>query len=172
MNKQALAFLTMFSLVLMLSVYYVTLPSDSTSVMSNQTASGEQEDSKDSEQENTSKQDNEKKDSAEELQDQIDQKKETQINDNNQVVADKDSEEKDKEDALSTMEEVKSEQQLQTDIKNALTKQKLNSAVEIKDTTYTITIFDTKADKKTAANIMKTAKDIVKNQYLIEVAFK
>ena len=92
MNKQALAFLTMFSLVLMLSVYYVTLPSDSTSVMSNQTASGEQEDSKDSEQENTSKQDNEKKDSAEELQDQIDQKKETQINDNNQVVADKDSE--------------------------------------------------------------------------------
>ena len=172
MNKQALAFLTMFSLVLMLSVYYVTLPSDSTSVMSNQTASGEQEDSKDSEQENTSKQDNEKKDSAEELQDQIDHKKETQINDNNQVVADKDSEEKDKEDALSTMEEVKSEQQLQTDIKNALTKQKLNSAVEIKDTTCTITIFDTKADKKTAANIMKTAKDIVKNQYLIEVAFK
>ena len=26
MNKQALAFLTMFSLILMLSVYYVTLP--------------------------------------------------------------------------------------------------------------------------------------------------
>lgn len=172
MNKQALAFLTMFSLVLMLSVYYVTLPSDSTSVMSNQTTSGEQDDSKDSEKENTSKQDNEKKDSAEELQDEINQKKETQINDNNQVVADKDSEEKDKEDALSTMEEVKNEQQLQTDIKNALTKQKLNSAVEIKDTTCTITIFDTKADKKIAASVMKTAHDIVKNQYLIEVAFK
>ena len=28
MNKQALAFLTMFSFVLMLSVYYVTLPDD------------------------------------------------------------------------------------------------------------------------------------------------
>ena len=33
MNKQALAFLTMFSLILMLSVYYVTLPPDSISVM-------------------------------------------------------------------------------------------------------------------------------------------
>ena len=36
MNKQALAFLTMFSLILMLSVYYVTLPADSTSVMEEQ----------------------------------------------------------------------------------------------------------------------------------------
>ena len=34
MKKQALAFLTLFSLILMLSVYYVTLPSDVTSVMS------------------------------------------------------------------------------------------------------------------------------------------
>ena len=33
MNKQALAFLTMFSLILMLSVYYVTLPNDNMSVM-------------------------------------------------------------------------------------------------------------------------------------------
>ena len=33
MNRQALAFLTMFSLILMLSVYYVTLPTDTTSVM-------------------------------------------------------------------------------------------------------------------------------------------
>ena len=39
MNRQALAFLTMFSLILMLSVYYVTLPTDTTSVMT--TESGE-----------------------------------------------------------------------------------------------------------------------------------
>ena len=34
MNKQALAFLTLFSLILMLSVYYVTLPNDITAVIS------------------------------------------------------------------------------------------------------------------------------------------
>ena len=33
MNKQALAFLTLFSLILMLSVYYVTLPNDITAVI-------------------------------------------------------------------------------------------------------------------------------------------
>ena len=42
MKKQALAFLTLFSLILMLSVYYVTLPSDVTSVMSD-TAQEEQD---------------------------------------------------------------------------------------------------------------------------------
>ena len=36
MNRQALAFLTMFSLILMLSVYYVNLPADTTTVMSTQ----------------------------------------------------------------------------------------------------------------------------------------
>lgn len=37
MNKQALAFLTLFSLILMLSVYYVTLPNDITTVISEET---------------------------------------------------------------------------------------------------------------------------------------
>ena len=37
MNKQALAFLTLFSLILMLSVYYVTLPMDTASVMGENT---------------------------------------------------------------------------------------------------------------------------------------
>lgn len=37
MNKQALAFLTLFSLILMLSVYYVTLPNDITAVISEET---------------------------------------------------------------------------------------------------------------------------------------
>ena len=43
MNKQALAFLTLFSLILMLSVYYVTLPNDVTAVISENTEQAEEE---------------------------------------------------------------------------------------------------------------------------------
>ncbi|WP_416324860.1 stage III sporulation protein AH [[Eubacterium] hominis] len=169
MNKQALAFLTMFSLVLMLSVYYVTLPSDSTSVMDEKDKTTEKVNGE-SEKENTSQ--TETKDKAKDLQDEINQKKETELNSSSEVIANKDSEEQEKQEALSTMDEVKEQQQLQEQIKNALAKEKLNAAVEIKDTTCTITIFDTKEDKKTAASVMKIASDIVNQKYLIEVSFK
>lgn len=171
MNKQALAFLTMFSLVLMLSVYYVTLPSDSTSVMSEDGKTSEKVNS-DTDKENTSQENTTKQDEAAKLQDEINQKKETELNSSSQVVADKDSKEEDKQNALSTMDEVKNEQQMQNQIKEALTKEKLNTAVEIKDTTCTITIFDTKEDKKIAAKVMNIANGMTQNNYLIEVVFK
>lgn len=171
MNKQALAFLTMFSLVLMLSVYYVTLPSDSTSVMSEDGKTSEKVNS-DTDKENTSQKNTTKQDEAAKLQEEINQKKETEINSSSQVVADKNSKEEDKQDALSTMDEVKGEQQMQEQIKEALKKEKINTAVEIKDTTCTITIFDAKEDKQTAAKVMNIANGIVDQSYLIEVAFK
>lgn len=84
MNKQALAFLTMFSLILMLSVYYVTLPSDTTAVMKENTPQEETGDSNskdkiENKETKTGKQeeskDTSKVNEAAKLQEEIDKKK-------------------------------------------------------------------------------------------------
>ena len=92
MNKQALAFLTMFSLILMLSVYYVTLPADSTSVMEEQAPQSDKKADKENTaaktedaQGKTEEAQEQKKDTSEsadgstKLQDSINQKKEEEI---------------------------------------------------------------------------------------------
>ena len=86
MNKQALAFLTMFSLILMLSVYYVTLPSDTTAVMKENTPQEETGDSNskdkiENKETKTGKQveskDTSKVNEAAKLQEEIDKKKDS-----------------------------------------------------------------------------------------------
>ena len=79
MNRQALAFLTMFSLILMLSVYYVTLPYDTTSVMSTQ----------DGEELDDSKQNEEQVNDAEKLQKEITSKQESDVKKNSDVESDR-----------------------------------------------------------------------------------
>ncbi|MFR4218799.1 MAG: hypothetical protein ACLT16_14240 [[Clostridium] innocuum] len=99
MNKQALAFLTMFSLILMLSVYYVTLPADSTSVMEEQALNlikadtGKHSQAKDrgcqgktDEAQEQKKDTSESADGSTKLQDSINQKKEEEINRNSSVL--------------------------------------------------------------------------------------
>ena len=179
MNKQALAFLTMFSLVLMLSVYYVTLPSDSTSVVTKDSSKNQENASKQSEEnantsneaKNDSKQEV-KTDAAASLQEEINQNLDASINKNSEIIANKDSKEEEKQSALEAMDTLKSQKELQTAIKEALLKDKINVAVEIKDTTCTISVFDQKDDKALATSIMKTANSLTNNKYLIEVTFK
>ncbi|MFR9255168.1 MAG: hypothetical protein ACLVJ6_06435 [Merdibacter sp.] len=96
MNKQALAFLTLFSLILMLSVYYVTLPSDVTAVVSEET----QETSEDAADTSASNQE----DTSARLQDTIAQTLNEKINAAKAVMADAESSESDKQDALATIE--------------------------------------------------------------------
>ena len=91
----------MFSLILMLSVYYVTLPADSTSVMEEQAPQSDKKADKENTaaktedaQGKTEEAQEQKKDTSEsadgstKLQDSINQKKEEEINRNSSVVAD------------------------------------------------------------------------------------
>ena len=122
MNKQALAFLTMFSLILMLSVYYVTLPADSTSVMEEQAPQSDKKADKENTaaktedaQGKTEEAQEQKKDTSEsadgstKLQDSINQKKEEEINRNSSVVADTKSDDSAKKEALAAIDELKDE---------------------------------------------------------------
>lgn len=182
MNKQALAFLTMFSLILMLSVYYVTLPSDTTSVMK-ETNSQQKEPSESKTDDTQAKgetktatkeegKDTSKVNEAKQLQEEIDRKKDSEINKNSAVVSDGEADEAAKQKALTTMEELKNDKDMQGQVAKALSKEKLNVAVELKDHTCIVNVFDKKDDKKLAASIMKTVSNLTKQKYFIEVTFK
>ena len=181
MNKQALAFLTMFSLILMLSVYYVTLPSDTTAVMKENTPQEETGDSNskdkiENKETKTGKQeeskDTSKVNEAAKLQEEIDKKKDSEINKNSSVLSKGDADETAKKQALTMMEELKDDKEMQQKVAQALSKEKLNVAVEIKDNTCIVNVFDKKDEKKLANEIMKTVSEVTNQKYFIEVTFK
>lgn len=186
MNKQALAFLTMFSLILMLSVYYVTLPADSTSVMEEQapqsdkkadkenTASTNTEDDTGKKEEATEqkKDTSETAESSAKLQDSIDQKKEEEINRNSSVVADTKSDDGAKKEALAAIDELKDEKSMQKSVADLLKKEGYQTAVEINGDTCIISVFEQKDDKNVAKTIMQKAQEATNHKYLMEVTFK
>ena len=185
MNKQALAFLTMFSLILMLSVYYVTLPADSTSVMEEQAPQSDKKADKENTaaktedaQGKTEEAQEQKKDTSEsadgstKLQDSINQKKEEEINRNSSVVADTKSDDAAKKEALAAIDELKDEKALQKSVADILKKEGYQTAVEISENTCIITVFEQKDDKNAAKTIMQKAQEATNHKYLMEVTFK
>ena len=181
MNKQALAFLTMFSLILMLSVYYVTLPADSTSVMEEQAPQSDKKADKENTaaktedaQGKTEEAQEQKKDTSEsadgstKLQDSINQKKEEEINRNSSVVADTKSDDSAKKEALAAIDELKDEKSMA----DLLKKDGYQTAVEINGDTCIISVFEQKDDKNVAKTIMQKAQEATNHKYLMEVTFK
>ena len=157
MNKQALAFLTLFSLILMLSVYYVTLPSDVTAVVSEET----QETSEDAADTSASNQE----DTSARLQDTIAQTLNEKIN-----AAE--SSESDKQDALATIEKLEQVKEQQQQIQTKVQELGYENAVEISDGTCRITLYNCEENKDTVNQVMNAAYGGVKENYLLEVTFK
>ncbi len=163
MNRQALAFLTMFSLILMLSVYYVTLPTDTTSVMT--TESGEDlSDPKDAQ--------SGKENEAEKLQEEITSKQEEEVKKQSDIVSDTQSSEEAKKEALETLETLKDEEQQKTALKDALQKGGFVCAIEITEGTCKINVFDSEDNEANAKKVMDLAHQTLGQKYLIEVTFK
>lgn len=156
MNKQALAFLTLFSLILMLSVYYVTLPADTTTVMNN----------------NKTSQKAETKNDAEKLKKKADEKKDKEINSNSDVVSSPETSEQEKQEALKKIESLKDTKEIEQALIDGLKKAGYTSAVEISDNTCKVTVFDQKNDKEIAKKVMQYVYDVTKGKYLTEVSFK
>lgn len=177
MNKQALAFLTMFSLVLMLSVYYVTLPDDAVkSVM-------KEEKQPKAATQNVVKKGNKKADTSitkkevapdalKTLQNTIDQRKDAQINKYSETIANASSDDQAKKAAIAGTDNVKQQIQLQKTVVDALGGEGYKTAVEINDTTCIVSVFDQKDDKSIAKKILVKATNLTNNKYLVEVAFK
>lgn len=165
MNRQALAFLTMFSLILMLSVYYVTLPADTTSVMSTQ----EGENLTEGKQDTSEK---EQVNDAEKLQQEISAKNDEEVRKNSDIVSSNDSSDAQKQDALETIDALKSDKAIAEEIKKGLEDAGFMAAVEVSEGTCKISVFDQEDTAENAQKIMKIANPKTENKYLIEVTFK
>lgn len=165
MNRQALAFLTMFSLILMLSVYYVTLPADTTSVMSTQNGEDLTEGKQDTSEE-------EQVNDAEKLQKEISTKNDEEVKRNSDIVSSNDASDAQKQEALETIDSLKSDKAISEEVKKALEAASFMAAVEISDGTCRISVFDSEDNAENAAKIMDTVNEKTGNKYLIEVTFK
>lgn len=159
MNKQALAFLTLFSLILMLSVYYVTLPTSTETVM-NQNPEQTEEKSTDTSEQRTS------------LQEEATKKKDDEITKNSNTVSSPESSDADKQKAIETIDALKEAKTMQDEVAKSLNDAGYMSAVEIMDGTCIVTVFDQEEDAKTAKKIMNIVQEKVNQQYLVEVTFK
>lgn len=162
MNKQALAFLTMFSLILMLSVYYVTLPSDTTVVM------------KTNENSNSEAQGDQKSDTedADQMKLKIDEKQEEEVKKQSEVISNKDASDEDKQKALQTMDDLKNDQTLSQTIVAELLAADFKGVVEIIEGTCKVSIFEKEDNAQNAKTVMDIVNRVINGKYLIEVSFK
>lgn len=150
MNKQAFTFLTLFSLILVLSIYYIMLPpiQDKEPVSKTRLSTIQQ------------------------LQVQLDKKREDIINKNNQIIAKESSTSDSINEALETISETKSLTEKEKTIISQLKELNYNEVyVEIDNETIKITALKKDANQKDASLIINKVLGIVGENYQVEVKF-
>ncbi|MGN1344269.1 MAG: hypothetical protein ACI4U3_06795 [Traorella sp.] len=150
MNKQALAFISMFTLVLMLSIYYVSLEentipnnkpvNDVTSVMALM----------------NEKNNDEKESLILELKEQLGL---STISEAKKIAV------------LDKIETIQNNQLLETKIAEVLSKENMKSVVCIQDDIVNITMFEIEASKEKAEQIMTFIYKMIQTNQTIEVIF-
>ncbi len=154
MNKQAFTFLTLFTLVLMLAVYYVTLPIENPAIVSNDLIASNGQNL------------------IESLQDDLDDKHDNNIEDNEQVVADNKSTTDQK---LEALDAINSEQQILNS--EIAIQEELNSfdyqgcLVEIESEVTRVMCPNTYNSKENATKLMSLVYGMQDEQVLVEVSF-
>jgi len=146
MRKQALAFFTMFSLILMLSIYYITLPKES----------------------NTTKQYESVISSLDETKDE---NREDKLITNENIIADANTSIRDKEDAIIENEQIKENIKKEEEISQKITTLGYENSVEINEQTIKISILNKKENDDIAISVMQEVYKSVGKTYLIEVSF-
>ncbi|MCD7950877.1 MAG: SpoIIIAH-like family protein [Erysipelotrichaceae bacterium] len=148
MNKQAFTFLTLFSLILVLSIYYIMLPSSETENVTT-TAS-----------------------TITQLQEELDQKRDEIIAENNEIIAQESSTTEAINEALETISETKSLSEKEKDIVTMILELGYEEAyVEIDNKTIKVTIKKGDALASDASTVIKEILNLMGNEYQVEVKF-
>lgn len=149
MNKQAFTFLTLFSLILVLSIYYIMLPP----VPQNEVVTQSQS-------------------TIEQLQDQLDKKRNDIISKNNQIIAKESSTSDSINEALETISETKNKGEQEKKIVDKIKELGYQDAfVEIDQSTIKITVLQKEATQSDASKVIKAVLELVGDQYQVEVKF-
>lgn len=151
MRKQAITFLSLFTLILVLSIYYLLVPPVK--------------------EENVSVS-NEQSSTIDVMQNELDQLHENNISDNNDVIASSKSSEKEINTALSSISKTKEIMKKEKEIVNLLNKNGYKeSYVEINDTNIKVVVNLKKGTSKDANKIIKAIHKYLDNNYDVEVKF-
>lgn len=146
MKKQAIAFFTMFSLILMLSIYYITLP--------NETANTKHKDAP----------------VIADLSKDSDANKKAEKESNDDIISDPNVDENTKNEAIIKNETLKESEQLETTLQTKLKELGHDTSIEVKEKTIYVSV-NAKEEQSIAASIMKEVYKEVGNKYFIEVSF-
>ena len=152
MNRQAITFLTLFSLILVLSIYYILLPPEDTA---NQVSLNDQKISQ-----------------IEMIQKNLDKEREDLIGKNNAIIASSKSSSDEIASALASISETKETAALEKKITSIINEAGFKNAfVEVENKTIKVVV-DKKNGKETDANsIIKMIMKKTNNEYQVEVKF-
>lgn len=152
MNRQAITFLTLFSLILVLSIYYILLPPENTA---NEVAVKNQEVSQ-----------------IEALQKNLDKEREDLISKNNAIIASSESDSDKIASALATISEAKETAALEAKITKTVNEAGFKNAfVEVENKTIKVVVDKKNGSSNDASGIIKTIMEETKNEYQVEVKF-
>lgn len=163
-NKQKLWFLTLFSLILVLSIYYITMPSDvlMTSVQTNSEKTKE-----------TSKSNVTEADVLTVLQVEKDEERLAMAAEYNEILTNKDTTTEEKNNAyngLKELDEIKAkEEALKKKLKEDL---KLDSFIKIESNSINVTIKKKEHDYSLANDVMRLVQEQFKEKVYVSVKFK
>lgn len=157
MNKQAFAFLTLFTLILMLSIYYVTLPADQGQLNPDQILTGQ----------------NDPDNSLETMQQQLEDKHNAETQNSQSVLSSSGSSTEDKQNALQEVGKIEQKQQLEQKIVDTLSSAGYAGCLaEISDEVVRIACPKSLSGADTASKIMKAVAELVEDGVVPEVSFK
>ena len=152
MNRQAITFLTLFSLILVLSIYYILLPPEG---VANEVSVNNEESSQ-----------------IEVLQENLEKERADLISKNNAVIASSESDSDKIAAALASISEAKETAALEAKITKIVNEAGFKSAfVEVDNKTIKVIIDKKDASNKDANKIIKTVMEKTKNEYQVEVKF-
>lgn len=164
-NKRSLWFLTLFSLILVLSVYYITMPSEL--LMATNNGGGDDTETVSATTEN--------EESAElvALRVESEEKMLDQITELKAVLTDSNSTTEEKNKAFEKMQELNKNRGTEESIENKIKEEfNLKSFVSIDETSVTVTVDSTKHDKELANKIMRSVQEEFETSMSISVKFQ
>ena len=151
-NKRSLWFLTLFSLILVLSVYYITMPSELLMATNNGGSDDTETVSATTENEESAELVALRVESEEKMLDQITELK--------AVLTDSNSTTEEKNKAFEKMQELNKNRGTEESIENKIKEEfNLKSFVSIDETSVTVTVDSTKHDKELANKIMRSVQE-------------
>lgn len=163
-NKQKLWFLTLFSLILVLSVYYITMPSELLTTTKNNTNKEEEKSTNVSVTET---------DVLTALQVEADEERAALAAEYNEILTNKDASTEEKNNAYDGLKEIDEIKAKEEELKKKLKKQlKLDSFIKIDSNNVSVTIKKKDHDYSLANNVMRLIQEEYQNKMYVSVKFQ